>query len=240
MNQMVRLKYATRQEFAVGGIPGGVAYTYVRVKVKNIAFAKDVQVHYNSPGGWQDISLPWLANCGDYDLFGRNEGFVTGEFVLRCTQAGVTDWDNNGGANYRLENFQNVAGGNAVLNKATARQGLEGGGGFVVQTSWFEGEIYVNNLSFGKRVGVRYTADNWLHWSDVDATYAGPVAEGTYSTSAGAELWKFKTPELNLNNASPVFEFVVYYNRLDTGAWFWDNNFSQNYKLSKVEGANIQ
>ena len=77
--------------------------------------------------GWQDIPLPWIANCGDYDVFGRNDGFVAGEFVLRCTQAGVTDWDNNGGANYQLGNFQNVTGGNVALNKATARQRTQAG-----------------------------------------------------------------------------------------------------------------
>jgi len=76
----------------VGGIPAAWPTLMCGRKSRNLAFAKDVQAHYNSPSGWQDISLPWIANYGDYDLFGRNDGFVTGEFVLRCTQAGVTDW----------------------------------------------------------------------------------------------------------------------------------------------------
>lgn len=73
-----------------------------------------------------------------------------------------------------------------VLNKAMARQGTQAGGGFVFQTSWFEGEIYVNNLSFGKRVAVRHTAHHWGNGTDTDAGSAGPVGEGTYATSAGS------------------------------------------------------
>src|SRR3569832_1753037 len=77
MTQLVRLKYATTQMFALGGIPGGVAYTYVRAKVKNIAYAKDVIVHYRlaeSPQSWVDIALVWLANHGNYDVFGIGDG----------------------------------------------------------------------------------------------------------------------------------------------------------------------
>jgi hypothetical protein len=241
MSNLVRLKYATTQEFAVGGIPGGVAYTYVKVKVKNTAPSKDVQVHYKQPSpSWADISLPWLANYGDYDLFGRSDGFVTSEFAVYASIAGEVDWDNNGWMNYRLENFQNVVGGNVALNKATAKQGVQAGGGFTFQTSWFEGEIYVNNLCFAKRVGVRFTADDWATWQDCDAVYAGPVGEGTYSTSSGAEVWKFKTPELNYDHSSNVFTFAVYFLRLDSGAWYWDNNFDQDYTLAKAADAFIE
>ena len=75
---------------------------------------------------------------------------------------------------------------------------------------------------------------------DQERRYTGPATEGTYAGSNGAEVWKFKTPELNFNNASLDFAFAIYYNRLDTGEWFWDDNFSQNYKLSKMEGSTIQ
>lgn len=240
MTQLVRLKYATTQMFALGGIPGGVAYTYIRAKVKNIAYAKDVVVHYRlagSPQSWADIPLVWLANHGNYDVFGIGDGFVTEEFVVRAGMDGQSEWDNNDGANYQVANFHNVVGGNVVLNKAAAKLGLQGGGGFVVQTSWLEGEIYVNNLCYAKRVGLWYTADGGATWQGSDGHYVGPVTEGTYASSAGAELWSFKTPELNYNNASDAFAFAVYFQRLDNGVWFWDNNFNQNYTLSKTSNA---
>ena len=242
MGNLVRLKYATTQEFALGGIPGGVAYTYVRAKVKNDHFEKDVHVHYREPGtsGWADVELPWIANYGDYDLFGRDQGFVTHEFVVRASVGGETEWDNRGGANYTIGNFRQVVGEEVVLARAVAKQGLQGGGGFTIRTSWFEGEIYVNNLAFAKRVGVRYTANGWASWQDRDAVYWSPAGEGTYATSGGVEVWRFKTPELNYDAASDVFAFAVYFNRPDTGQWYWDNNFGQNYKLPKAHDLFIE
>lgn len=153
---------------------------------------------------------------------------------------GQTEWDNNNGANYHVQTFHSVVGGNVALDRAVARQGMQAGGGFTFQTSWFEGEIYVNNLSYAKRVGVRYTADGWATSEDSDAVYAGLATEGTYATSSGVELWRFRTPEYNFNRASDTFEFAMYYQRLDTGAWFWDNNFDANYRLSKLSGATLE
>ena len=69
----------------------------------------------------------------------------------------------------QYETFRNVTGGNVMLNTATARRGSQAGGGFTFTTSWFEGEIYVNNLSFAKEVGVailqmkgRHGAIRWV------------------------------------------------------------------------------
>ena len=52
MNGMIvpaRLKYATSQSFDIAGLPD--EYTHLRAKVENIAFAKDVEVHYRQPDG---------------------------------------------------------------------------------------------------------------------------------------------------------------------------------------------
>lgn len=243
MVHLVRLKYATTQTFAIGGIPGGVAYTYVRAKVNNVAFEKTVVAHYRqleAPYLWADIPLKWISHHGSYDVFGLGNDFVTNELVVRATVGGQTEWDNDGGLNYAVPSFRNVVGGNVMLSKANAKLGLQGGGGFVVQTSWFEGEIYVNNLCYAKRVGVWYTADNGASWQGRDAHYVGLAAEGTYAASTGAERWAFQTPELNYDNASPSFVFAVYFQRLDNGDWFWDNNFGQNYTLSKTSSIAIE
>jgi hypothetical protein len=240
MSHLVRLKYATTQQFAIGGIPGGVSYTYIRVKVKNIAYDKTVQAHYKAssfPDMWADMPLSWMGNYGNYDVFGRDSGFTSDELVIVAAVGGQTEWDNNNGSNYNIQNFHSVVGGHVVLDRAVARQGMQAGGGFTFQTSWFEGDIYVNNLNYEKRIGVRYTADGWTTSEDSDAVYAGLATEGTYSASSGVELWRVRTPEYNYNHASDSFEFAVYYQRLDTGAWFWDNNFSTNYRLSKLSGA---
>ena len=47
----VRLKYVESDNFSPGGGVTGVNNTKVTAKVKNIAFAKDVAIHYAQPDG---------------------------------------------------------------------------------------------------------------------------------------------------------------------------------------------
>src|SRR5262249_32917803 len=94
----VRLKYATSQSFTVDGV--SPAYTALNVKVRNIAFMKDVSIHLRGfDGVWQGQPLSWLGNYGDYDLFQRTAAY-TEQFVIRYTVNGITYWDNNNGFNY--------------------------------------------------------------------------------------------------------------------------------------------
>jgi hypothetical protein len=159
-----RLKYVKSETFSPGGGITGVIATTISAKVKNLGFAKEVAVRYREPGGnWSERSLGWEENFSDYDLFSLNDNSVLlTEFALRYTVNGQTFWDNNSGGNYRLDTLHpNTAGGNVALNLATARQGTEAGGGFVFTTSWVEGEIYVNNLSYNKQVGIRLSSNGW-------------------------------------------------------------------------------
>jgi len=241
MLQLVRLKYGESETFAPGGGITGVEITKASAKVANIAFQKDVALHYRQPDGtWAERALTWQANYGDYDLFGRNfNDIVTTEFALRYAAGGQTFWDNNNFANYHVDTGQpNVVGERSVvLNKATAKRGTEAGGGLVFTTSWTEGEIYVQNRSFNKRVGIRLTANNWATFLDTDATFSGTVSVATGLPEV--ELWKFKTGEFNLDESTPNFRFAIYYHDLDSGAWFWDNNFGRDYTLSKTDLAMI-
>ena len=141
--QSVRLKYIESDNFSPGGGITGVNNTKITAKVKNIAFAKDVAIHYTqSDGAWVERPLAWHKNYFDYDLFALTDNsFITTEFVIRYTVNGETFWDNNGGGNYHVDSGRpNTIGGNVILNKATARRGSQAGGGFVFTTSWIEGE----------------------------------------------------------------------------------------------------
>ena len=128
-----------------------------------------------------------------------------------------------------------------MLKKAVARTGTQAGGGFTVTTSWIEGEIYVSNISYNKKVAIRYRADNGATFSDMFATYVGKQKTTANAELDAVEIWKFKTPELNYNNASDSFCFPLYYELLDAGQavgrTFWDNNFGQDYFLAKVDGS---
>jgi hypothetical protein len=237
----VRLKYAESDNFSPGGGLTGVNNTKVTAKVKNIAFAKDVAIHYAQPdGAWAQRPLSWQKNFTGYDLFIRTDNtFSTTEFVIRYTVSGHTFWDNNGGANYHVNSARpNTVGGNVILNKATARRGSQAGGGFVFTTSWVEGEIFVKNLSFNKRVGIRLSTNEWATFQDTDASFNGNVSVAVGLSQV--EIWKFKTPELNLDQSTPNFRFAIFYNNLNTGEWFWDNNFGQDYTLAKTDFATIE
>jgi hypothetical protein len=239
--QPIRLKYAESDNFSPGGGLTGVNNTQIAAKVQNLAFAKDVALHYTQPDGtWVERALNWQKNFGAYDVFGRSDNtFVTTQFVLRYTANGETFWDNNDGGNYHIDEIRpNMVGGNVTLNKAIARRGSQAGGGFVFTTSWVEGEIFVKNLSFKKRVGIRLSTNGWTSFQDTNASFNGSVAvaEGL----SQVEIWNFKTPELNLDESRPDFKFAVFYNNLDTGEWFWDNNFGQDYTLSKTNLAVVE
>ncbi|HKG98520.1 MAG TPA: hypothetical protein VKA97_11920 [Pyrinomonadaceae bacterium] len=235
----VRLKIASVGGFSGGGFTG--QFTNATVRVKNIAFIKEVTLHYKNNGAWMDESLAWKAQFGNYDLFSVTKSELIEEFVIRYSTAGQTFWDNNGGWNYRFAGRAALIGGNVALSKATAKRGTQAGGGFVFDTSWIEGEIFVSNLSFGKSVGIRLTVDGGATWSDVPAGFG---SSGTGSSGIGdpsaAEIWKFKSPELNFNPVASEFRFAVFYRNLATGEAFWDNNFAQDYKVSKANGSTIE
>jgi len=235
-DQFVRLKYSESVTFSPGGGITGVMVSRFDVKVKNLAPEKEVAVRYaQSNGVFAEKLLGWQKNFGDYDLFSLSDNtFNTTQFAVRYATTGQTFWDNNNGSDYHVDDSHpNTVGGSVVLNKALARRGTEAGGGFVFTTSWVEGEILVKNLSFNKRVGIRLTANNWGTFQDTLATFNGtfPVAEGL----SEVEIWKFKTPEFNLDESTPVFRFAIFYHNLDTGEFFWDNNCGQDYTLSKAD-----
>jgi Carbohydrate/starch-binding module (family 21) len=232
----IRLKLA-QEEFDAGG---GFEFTFapISAKVQNLGFAKDVSVHYTPDNvTWKDDPLAWTApSFGDYDLFTGTVNEQVEQFVIRYDVNGQTFWDNNDGQNYNFISNLATVGGNVVLNKATARQGSEAGGGFVFTTSWLEGEILVNNFGFSKSVGIVITVDGGVNWTATQATFSGNnTADGKFV--GPAEVWTFKTPEFNLNPASDEFFFAAFYQDLASSREFWDNNFGQNYQLSKTNGA---
>jgi hypothetical protein len=237
----IALKYAASETFSPGGGVTGVKSTVVSARVRNDAYAKDVSLAYmDSIGVWNQAPLGFSKTFGDHDIFQLTDSTIyMVRFALRYAVAGGVYWDNNGGGDYRVdESRPNTVGGNVALSKAVARRGSEAGGGFTFTTSWIEGEILVKNLSYNKRVGIRLSANGWATSFDSLATFGGNVA--TYQGSSQVEVWKFKTPELNLDTSAPDFAFAVFYQNLDGGDWYWDSDFAQNYQLSKADMASVE
>ena len=238
MDAAVRLTLARREFFSGGGFTG--TFTPVAAKVKNIAFSKDVAVHYTPDGAtWKDTPLNFTSHFGDHDIFSGEVNEQVLQFVIRYAVAGATFFDNNAGLDYHFASNLAMVGGNVVLNRATAKRGSQAGGGFVFTTSWLEGQILVNNRSFAKDVGVRLSVDNGHTFHDTHGFFAGSNADNGIFVGPGAEVWQFETPELNLDNSASEFRFAVFYQDQATGEVFWDNNFGQDYRVSKADGATI-
>ena len=84
------------------------------------------------------------------------------------------------------------------------------------------------------------SVDGGASWQDRDASFAGFATESNSVGGTGVERWKFKTPELNLDESATEFRFAAFYRNLAAGEVFWDNNFQQDYRVSKTNGATVQ
>jgi hypothetical protein len=201
------------------------------VKVRNLAYIKDVVVHYTADHiTWKNQPFAWLAPTFEtYDLFSGSINDHVRQFVIRYSVNGQTFYDNNSGHNYSFEEDSDTVGGNVTLYKATARQDAKTG------ASWLEGDILVNNVDPPKEVGIVMTADGGATWTTTQAQLASFTSDG--KSVAPSEVWSFKTPESGQNVASNRFVFAVFYRDLETSIEYWDNNFGQNYQISKTNGA---
>lgn len=237
----IKLKYAIAQSVEVAG--SNIAYTYVKVKVKNLGSQTDVEFIYkNSDGVWHSIPLPLEADYGDYDIYESINAPYTEEFALKSIVDQLDHWDSNYGMNYKLSsNNDNVIGGNIILNKATVKTSNTESGNESASFS-IEGEIYTRKISFNKRIGIRLSGDDGESWEETDAIYQGVEIEGAYDNifNTPIEVWKFKTPARNYPAKPDFIRFAIYYKNEQTGESYWDNNFEQDYKLNKINGATIE
>jgi hypothetical protein len=216
----VRLEYATAQEFASGA--ASFTGTFVQAKVQNIEFEKTVNLHYRQFSDWSVAQLDWAANYGNYDVFTIAAPY-TNEFALSYSVAGSTYWDNNSFRNYHVPNFNSAIGGRVMLRRAR-----------IAAFSSFQGNVsgtlYVENLSFNKSVGIRLLPEGQASWHDIGAQYVGVAREASVVALGPVEQWDFGSPTFNVQR----FSLAAYYNNLDSGEWYWDNNFGQNYSIGSA------
>ncbi|CAL4066710.1 unnamed protein product [Meganyctiphanes norvegica] len=88
------------------------------------------------------------------------------------------------------------------------------------------GVIRVLNLSFDKKVFIRYTLDKWKTHTEASATYLAASNDGV-TDQFSFLLWG------NFLKDKGSLAFVVRYETL--GQEYWDNNKGNNYKLHCVE-----
>ena len=230
----LRLAYAASQAFSPGG-GVSVSYTHVIAKVDNLGYAKQVVLHARVGDQWQQYPLSWMEWRGDHDLFATQYPLrvpAVSEFALSYTVDGRTYWDSQFGLNYHVGTLNTVAGGNVALARATTR--LIGQFSDRVVT----GEIFVNNTSPRKKVGMRFSTDGSSTWHETAANYAGWATEAAYSNGGIVESWSFQTPVFS--SGPQALLLAVYYLDLNSGKTFWDNNFGHDYALSTIPNADIR
>jgi hypothetical protein len=90
------------------------------------------------------------------------------------------------------------------------------------------GTLRVQNLSFAKRVSVRYTTTDWLRCTDLEAEYT-PDTGGAADINGFADQFSFKLTIAPLAVGKKI-QFCLRYEPLcDGGGEYWDNNDGKNY-----------
>jgi hypothetical protein len=214
-----------------------------RIVVQNLAYNKKVSVHHERIGqGWEDLAASYVGPAGNGNEIWEAKimwNAMTGpstcpygtHFVLKYEVNGKTYWDNNGAQNYDLAEHSGPmfgAGLNVIVRSATRYERTYGNPGTTLY-----GTLNVRNLAYHKALNVIYTTDSWKSAQVVPASfvsfygpaYATPImAPNAY----GIEPWSWS---VDLPFSVSVLEFVIAYDV--NGTTYWDNNFGQNYRLTK-------
>ncbi|WP_128893824.1 carbohydrate-binding protein [Longirhabdus pacifica] len=192
------------------------------VEVNNFTYNKQVVIHYTTGNGqWKDLYATYSApaqngyETWDFELdINTNE---TVEFAVKYIANGQTFWDNNNGSNYKVGGYAP----DYSLSKSVVK--LSNAAYHTKYTGYFlSGSIFLKNLSPVKNVKVTYTVDNWNTVQTASAVYVGSLNNSNNSL----ESWTFDIPS---NGA--FIQFAISYEV--NGTTYWDNNHSNNYKLSR-------
>ena len=205
---------------------------YLAIKTKAMGTNENVKIHYTTDGRtWRDIaairtikgngSSKWelpFASLSSPDQPTSNK-----KFAIKYTANGKSYWDNNGGKNYLFGEF--------VFKRAIKISALDSGlymtGDCGNKKISLSGNMAVRHLGNPKKVGIKYTFDNWATSQTVDASYYYPNP-GSSTDNTDIEVWWLSTPDYSPTKNR--MEYVAYYTV--NGKTYWDNNYGLNYKTS--------
>jgi hypothetical protein len=230
----VQLRFA-QAEATVADVPQGPdqgnLYATGIIEVANVAYEKQIVVHYQGPSGWVDANASyfgpsanpanelWSFRTGAYQYLPEFSGEAV-YFAVEYTANGVTVWDNDGGANYVV----GVRGGDGVPEcpvalgedalKVSDYALTSGASGLT-----FAGHVVLKNLAYQKTVNVVATTDDWATTLIVPASYAG-------AEPGSLEDWSFSA---TLPSNVTIVQFAVSYEA--NGTTYWDDDLGTNYQV---------
>ncbi|GKX30921.1 glycogen-binding regulatory subunit of S/T protein phosphatase I [Vallitalea longa] len=202
---------------------GRAVYTYYTtgyIYVNNLNSNKKVSVHYTYDGiNWLDQPATYLKTLKNgsevwsyrtpdhpYAAMSRDCTYNC-RFAIKYEVNGNTYWDNNNGQDYFIQYSNNRYNAPYILSKSVVTLH------YPLGTYSGRNYLYLKDLGPDKSVKVRYTADNWLTYKEINASHF-------ISYDNNVEEWYF--------DLDKKYEFAIGYTV--NGITYWDNNFESNYK----------
>ena len=208
----VQLYYLDNQ----GGRYGMSNYT-VYVQINSNASNKAVWLHYCQGGSdWTDKQGGYVTTLPDGSEIWKVtvEGAYGILYTIKFIGDGQVYWANNNGNNFTEKDILGTA--NIKVERISTYDTLDK---TVINFS-----ATVKNVGFAKKVGIRYTDDNWASYKDVELKYDYSISD------TNNEVW---TGSIEINAANKnAFKFCGYYKVNDNE--YWDNNFGENYDINYI------
>jgi len=214
------------------------------VKVANLNYDKSVSIYHEKvDGNWEEIPLSYSMSLdngdeiweGQYRYYAYTPGKIyEDEFVVKYDVNNTTYWDNNNNNNYKIEEKQigsffaepdlNVSVDSDFDRLYTSFDGV---------TTTLNIVADVRNISPTKEVQVVYTTDGWETERYFSLAYTKYWYNSydyvlTSPNPFNVERW---TGSVTIDEEVDDIEYAVVYKV--NGQQYWDNNYGQNYSISK-------
>jgi len=203
------------------------------IAVQNLAYQKNVVVHYSLNGGtWKDLEASYSDSVGGNQEewtfsvtlgtapVGQDIDPLDVEFAIKYTVNGQTYWDNNNGQNYVIS----LGAGSSPHRQYDSKEFgkdfpvvLQGTFRDIPRT--WRTVIAANHIGENATVFVRYSLDYWATYQDL------PAIKMYDFTFGSGSFWR---TELYVEDPA-VVSFAVGYT-VD-GQTYWDNNYGVDHHL---------
>jgi len=199
---------------------GGGEIATIEVEVENIAYDKEITLH------WKSISGAWTTTSASYVTSVENTNKEiwsastecrfdndTVQFAVQYSVNGMEFWDNNNGNNFTVAvNAPLLLEQPVLLEKAATGTG----GGCYGMCGYFYGEVIIGNVVYDKIVNITYSI-NGSEWRSLHANFNTSLDNNT-------ERWSWG---INTGSSSDTVKFAIEY--VADGQSYWDNNHGQDY-----------
>ncbi|AXT51484.1 hypothetical protein D1818_11800 [Aquimarina sp. BL5] len=217
-------------------------YHKFAVEVANLAYDKSVSIyHEKKDGSWDEIVLSYNTTIdnqtelwtGEYSQggYGITEEYDD-EFVIKYVVNGSTYWDNNFGANYRMDNQEGYLFAKSDLNVSVDTDFVSLSYAPYDNKNTFNITVDVRNLSPDKEVGVVYSSDGWQTQKYAPLAFRSTWTNGPFYSiqspnNYNVERWQGYA---TLDASEDQVEYAVVYSV--NGDEYWDNNYGNNYTVT--------